>query len=122
MIDLNKKVQNYEYGAYPHDFSAMADDILKLEEAIYARSSDFMTSQMNTAYNNLISEMFYSIEGINMEYWRDLEGPLVAVLKDVAESHGQTNFGKLSINFIDLVENLDNDNNSSTKWEIDFVP
>lgn len=112
MIDLNKKVQNYEYGAYPHDFSAMADDILKLEEAIYARSSDFMTSQMNTAYNNLISEMFYSIEGINMEYWRDLEGPLVAVLKDVAESHGQTNFGKLSINFIDLVENLDNDNNS----------
>lgn len=106
MIEINKKVQNYEYGAYPHAFADMAIDVIKLETQLTYRQSDFLSYEMNRAYNMLIGEMFYSVEGVNMEYWRDLDGPLLSVLSETAANHPETDYGKLCADFIEAAKAL----------------
>ena len=108
MIDLNNKLQNYEYGAHPHDFDQMAADIISFEKLLSNRRSDFLSYEMNKTYNRLIGEMFYSVEGMNMEYWSKIEGPLLKTLVQTAESHPNTEFGKLCSSFIEGANNLKN--------------
>lgn len=100
MIDINCKMQNYDYGASPHNFSEMIQDLLKLEKALKYRQSDYMAHLMNKTYNQLIGEIFYSVEGMNMEYWNAPDGPLHAALRDVITSQPHSNIAQLGNQFL----------------------
>jgi len=106
MIQINRKVQNYEYGAYPHNFEEMINDLIQLERALKYRPSDYLSHHMNNAYNYLIGEMFYSIEGINMDYWDNPTSPLILALKEVTLLSPNSDIARLAKDFIALETGL----------------
>ena len=102
MLELNAKVQNYEYGINSVQFADIAKDILELETPLKQRQYDYMSFQMNKTYNRLIGEFFYGIEGMNMEYWNNSSSPLIQTVSDVVKNNPNTEFGKLCFKFLDI--------------------
>lgn len=102
MIDIRRKIQNYEYGTDPFNFEEMAQDIVSLEAPIMDRHSGYMTHLMNQCYNRLISEFYLSIEGMNAMYWGDADSDLVQVAEEYAQNEPDSAFGKLCRSFMDM--------------------
>lgn len=108
MIKLNAKIQEYAYHNGSNTFKNLTYDILLLEQSLKNRPYNYMTDQLNTTYNRLISELFYSIEGTHMDYWNEADSPLIKSLVRVSKDSPETMFGNLCIEFLNSVSDHKN--------------
>lgn len=103
IIEINKKVNYYEYDRYEFDVEGLSKDIMIIEEILKNKNSTFIQMEGNELYRSLLGKLLVGSQGRYINHYEEKNSKEYKSLMELKSKYPESRLEKI-IQDIDLIE------------------